>query len=310
MECYNAGNITGKSLIAGIAANYQAGSTNNFYGIRDCYNIGKITATDSVAGGIIAQYGRKGRSGTTLVYNCYDAQKQTLPAVAALVSGATDELKLKDVYIRKVEGASTDGLTGTAKTFNELKTLLTDEANFNSNGVWVKEGSYMLPQLKDNKHAGGNPEPDENTPADTDISAVKPQNVKVSADTSDVYTVSFDEVEGANAYDISLLKDGSESPVVLSTDTNSGNITDTVLGTELANVGKYTITVTAKNNSYNSLPSDSVTLDSRYAGGEGTEAAPYEIANVRHFKNINDNKSAHYLQIADFTIEEDRKSVV
>lgn len=304
MECYNAGNITGKSLIAGIAANYQAGSTNNFYGIRDCYNIGKITATDSVAGGIIAQYGRKGRSGTTLVYNCYDAQKQTLPAVAALVSGATDELKLKDVYIRKVEGASTDGLTGTAKTFNELKTLLTDEANFNSNGVWVKEGSYMLPQLKDNKHAGGNPEPDENTPADTDISAVKPRNVKVSADTSDVYTVSFDEVEGANAYDISLLKDGAESPVVLSTDTNSGNITDTVLGTELANVGKYTITVTAKNNSYNSLPSDSVTLDSRYAGGEGTEAAPYEIANVRHFKNINENKSAHYLQIADFTIED------
>lgn len=47
--------------------------------------------------------------------------------------------------------------------------------------------------------------------------------------------------------------------------------------------------------------SDTVVTDFAYAGGEGTEEAPFEIANVRHFNNIHKNLDAFFVQSKDFS---------
>ncbi len=134
-------------------------------------------------------------------------------------------------------------------------------------------------------------------------SVSNPQIVYNSSD--DSYTLSFTGIDSSylNGYILSAYEDNNATPVWTS-DINTTSINISSSMTEIFN-GNYTVKIVAESNSddYVDSAAVSVSLNTCFAGGEGTEAKPYLIAKERHFKNIamiSDNDGIYYKQIDSF----------
>lgn len=302
-NCFNTGTVYAKISNAGGILGREYNSKNGKVIMENCYNAGAISVETSknTAAGLVGALGHTaaGRANLLDIKQSYTVTDENMGAVGVL-NHKEHELDLKNVYYVSDAAESLDEKLAGVKIGTEAMKAALPEG-FDSS-VWRYLSNYEYPQLQSLKHVPA--QGDGPVEPDLDISSATPENVKISANAADVYTVTFDEVEGADSYAISIQKEEAEASVTLDAYTNSLDITEAVLGTDFADAGKYTVTVTAKNNSYTSLPSNTVGIDSRFGGGDGTELTPYEIFNMRHFKNIDLNREANYLQMEDLVIED------
>ena len=185
-DSYNTGRITGVANVGGIA-----GYLYNGGGIQNVYNTGSVSASKGVAGGIVGAF----RYGTLKnAYNAGLVEASTKGGVTGRLEWAGGNKTLQNVFysdeyeaVGNLNGCTIQNGTATAKTFDELKALTSEDLGdgfaADTNGInsgypvlawqngtvksddpekddngWQGEAAKDAPQQKDGVYQIGTPE--------------------------------------------------------------------------------------------------------------------------------------------------------
>lgn len=123
---------------------------------------------------------------------------------------------------------------------------------------------------------------------------------------SDSYSLSFDESSqnGVSGYKVAVY----ENTTLVYETTLSKTETTIDFNGLVSNDKSYTIKIItlSGNPEFNDSPEALVSLNTYFAGGEGTESDPYLISKQRHFLNISkisDNNGVYYIQTENLTLD-------
>ena len=147
-ECFNAGPVTGSSMVGGLTGNLYNGGT-----ISACYNTGTVTATasDGTAGGLVGNF----RSGTIKnTYHRGTIEAANAGSVAGKLEWDSGQKTLENVYVLSGSMETVGSLnkcniqngTAVSKTAEELKALTAAELGdkFTADTGAVNDGYPIL----------------------------------------------------------------------------------------------------------------------------------------------------------------------